>query len=172
MYLGDEDVSRYIEKGDERLCSDDFATPLKQLASQAQVVILAFRWKDWSVDRLPGTIARLALPEGATLIIFGHKHFGTIQPYAYVGTTVQERAALKNAIDKNLIAINDRMKQQLHGYNFVDVLGVVCGERATTCPIFTDQGKLISPDGGHLTQQGAGYVGRKVFALPVFSRIL
>jgi peptidoglycan/LPS O-acetylase OafA/YrhL len=172
IYLGEEDISRYIEKGDEQLCSDDFATPLKRLASQAQVVILASRWKDWAVDRLPGTIERLALQEGTILIVFGHKHFGKIQPYAYVGTTVQQRVRLKNQIDESLLAINERMRQGLHDYNFVDVLGVLCGEGATTCPIFTDEGKLISPDGGHLTQQGAGYVGRKVFALPLFSRIM
>jgi peptidoglycan/LPS O-acetylase OafA/YrhL len=172
LYVGDEDISRYIEKGDEPLCRDDFATPLKRLASQAQVVILASRWKDWAVDRLPGTIERLALREGASVIVFGPKHFGTIRPSAYVGTTVDQRVRLKNPIDERFIAINERMKQGLHDYNFVDVLGLLCGEGATACPIFTDEGKLISPDGGHLTPQGAGYVGRKVFALPVFSRML
>jgi hypothetical protein len=172
IYVGDEDVSRYIEKGDQHLCSSDFATPLKRLASQAQIVILASRWKDWAVDRLPGTIERLALKDGATIIVFGHKHFGKIQPNSYVGTTIQQRVTLKNPIDERFIATNERMKQELHDYNFVDVLGLVCGEGATSCPIFTDEGKLISPDGGHLTQQGAGYVGRKVFALPLFTRML
>lgn len=172
MYLGNEDISRYIEKGDEQLCSGDFGTPLRRLASQAQVVILASRWKNWAIDRLPATIERLGIQNGATVIVFGPKHFGKIQPYAYLGTTVSQRVSLKNPIDERFIAINERMKQGLHGYDFVDVLGVLCGEGATACPIFTDEGKLISPDGGHLTQQGAAYVGRKVFALPVFSRML
>jgi hypothetical protein len=63
------------------------------------------------------------------------------------------------------------MKEGLRNYHFIDVLGLLCGEGASTCPIFTEDGKLISPDGGHLTKHGARYVGRKVFALPIFSQI-
>ena len=63
IYLGDDDVSQFIDKGDQKLCAEDFATPLKRLASQAQVVILASRWKDWAVDRLPRTIEQLSLSE-------------------------------------------------------------------------------------------------------------
>ena len=171
IYLGDDDVSQFIDKGDQKLCSEDFATPLKRLASQAQVVILASRWKDWAVDRLPRTIEQLSLSERSTLIIFGHKHFGKIHPTAYLGTTLQERAKVGNAIDTSFLTINERMKDDLQHYHFIDVLGLLCGEGSATCPIFTEDGKLISPDGGHLTKHGARYVGRKVFSLPIFSQI-
>ena len=46
---------------------------------------------------------------------------------------------------------------------FVDLHELVCGTSSVSCPVFTNDVKLISFDGGHLTKDGAQYIGRILF---------
>ena len=41
---------------------------------------------------------------------------------------------------------------------FINVHKIVCGD-SSSCPVFTDNLKMISLDGGHLSKDGARYIG-------------
>ena len=45
----------------------------------------------------------------------------------------------------------------------------MCGAGQRACPVFTNEGKLISFDGGHLTKEGAQFVGEKLFVSPALA---
>jgi len=45
---------------------------------QANIIILASRWQEWSAQRLPTTIKLLNLTKSQQLIVFGIKNFGII----------------------------------------------------------------------------------------------
>ena len=54
---------------------------------------------------------------------------------------------------------------------FVDQYALICGEGQMTCPVFTPNGELISFDGGHLTKQGASFVGERIFLSAALSQL-
>jgi hypothetical protein len=72
-----------------------------------------------------------------------------------------EKLALRNEVGAVNLKIHALMRQNLQGVGveFIDLHRLVCGENAVTCPVFTPEGKLISHDGGHLTQAGAAWIG-------------
>jgi hypothetical protein len=43
--------------------------------------------------------------------------------------------------------------------NYIDLSSILCGSEER-CRIFTDDGRLISYDGAHLTAEGASLAGR------------
>jgi len=53
---------------------------------------------------------------------------------------------------------------------FVNIQALIC-KSENDCPLFTPQIKLISFDGGHLTQQGARYVGRILLQNPPLNQL-
>ena len=54
--------------------------------------------------------------------------------------------------------------------NYHEVMDLMCGGRAEKCKIFDQEANIISPDGGHLTKEGAIEVGKRLF--PLFSKII
>ncbi|MEZ5476062.1 MAG: SGNH hydrolase domain-containing protein [Thiolinea sp.] len=167
MYLGDEDISGFIEPRNMQLCNE--ADNLQQAEAQiaeADLVILVASWKAWSAERLPQTIQNLQLKPGQTLRVIGRKSFGKINVRSYLKLPVEELKALRNKVDAHQTGVNETMKKSLDAGVFVDVQQIVCGE-ATTCPVFTPEARLISFDGGHLTQDGARFVGKLLLQSPL-----
>jgi hypothetical protein len=54
----------------------------------------------------------------------------------------------------------------------VDLQALICGPSAERCPLFDEQGALLSHDGYHLTAAGARYLGERLAKDPVFARLL
>lgn len=162
-YLGDP-LKSGVEGKDQALCEkvESLAKAKSQIAN-ADVIVIASLWRDWAVKSLPQTIENMQLRENQKLVIVGRKGFGRISLRHYLRMSGVKRAGLKNAINAKFLNENNLLKRSLPAHVFVDQYALVCGNGQKKCPVFTPSGELISFDGGHLTKEGAKFVGEKIF---------
>ncbi len=169
LYLGDEDVSAFIEEKNKALCAEaDNLQQAKTQIAEADLVMIVASWKDWSAERLPTTIKNLELKPEQTLRVLGRKSFGKINVRNYLRQPEATLPTLRNPVDEHQSAINQTLRSKLDPSIFIDIHQLVCGE-GDTCPLFTPDLRLISFDGGHLTPDGAKYVGKLLFTSPLLA---
>jgi len=77
---------------------------------------------------------------------------------------------LRNTVDAGQTKTNQILKASLEENIFIDQHEMVCGKQET-CPLFTDKMELISFDGGHLTKEGALYIGQILFQNPILKNL-
>lgn len=159
LYLGEENISGLIEKKHVPICkkADTLSAAMPQI-KQADIVILAANWKLWSTQRLPTTIKNLKIKAPQKLFIIGRKNFGKLKLRSYLKRSKHELIQLRNPTLGAQREINQTMRQSLTKGIFVDIQALIC-KSENDCPLFTPQARLISFDGGHLTQPGARHVG-------------
>ena len=171
VYLGPENISHLIEKRHVPICqkADTLADAMPQI-KEADVVILAANWKLWSAQRLPTTIQNLQIKEPQKLLIVGRKNFGKLNLRKYLRLSEKELRQLRNPVYGLQREIDQTMQQKLPEGMFVHTQALIC-KSESDCPLFTPQTKLISFDGGHLTPQGAQYVGRVLLQNPPLNQL-
>ena len=170
-FLGDPAQSG-VENKDKGFCeSVETLSKSKSQIENADIVILAALWREWAVQELPQTIENLDLAPTQKLVILGRKSFGKISLRHYLRMSEDKRVALRNPINEKFLNANQQMKQGLPADIFVDQYALICGEGQMTCPVFTPNGELISFDGGHLTKQGASFVGERIFLSAALSQL-
>lgn len=163
IYLGDEDVSSFIEEKNKQICAEaDHLNAAKEQIAEADLIIIASSWKPWAAERIATTLKNLGVQPNQTVKIVGRKSFGKINVRSYLRQTDEALLKLRNPVDEQQMAVNKTLSNQVGTANFVDIHRITCGE-ADTCPLFTPDLELISFDGGHLTQAGARYVGNLLF---------
>lgn len=160
IYRGNEDVLHFVLPRDKELCSKDYYFGLAGLAEKADLILLTASWRTWSAERLPDTIKNFEFPESARVVVVGRKSFGAIHRREYIGMGVSEKAQVHNGVGEEHLLVNEIMKEKLRPSQFIDLHALICGEGAKECPIFSNEGKLLSYDGSHLTKEGAKFVGR------------
>ena len=82
-----------------------------------------------------------------------------------------EISDLQNRPLDERIHINERMKNSAYAIRFVDLMDLLCGA-AYRCPVTDAKGKLLSFDGGHLTREGAIYLGSLLRDHPAIRAII
>ncbi len=171
IYLGPENIHPFIEKKHIPNCqkSDTLADAMPQIR-QADVVILAANWKLWSAQRLPITLQNLHIMTPQKLFILGRKNFGKLNLRKYLRLSDNELKQLRNPVHGIQREVNQTMRQVLPKGVFVDIHALIC-KSENDCPLFTPEARLISFDGGHLTQQGARYVGRILLQNPPLNQL-
>ena len=162
VYLG-KHLSRYIAAKDKVFCakSDSVKKAKKQIA-EADLIILAANWKEWSANELPQTIKNMKLTKQQKLFVIGRKSFGKVAVRKYLRLSEDKLLNLRNKPDAKQMKISSIMQNTLSKDVLIDLQRLVCGSTAS-CPVFTKDPKLISFDGGHLTKNGAQYIGRLLF---------
>lgn len=164
IYFGPEDRLQFIPKNQQYRCikGSDIREVLP-LIRQANIVIFASRWLEWSISRLKTTIQSMNLTKSQKLIIIGTKNLGNVSPNRFINKTLD--FLLKSYIRPSTESIksNQLMLKTLGPDNFVNLMDIVCPPPNRTCPLFTPQGKLISFDGSHLTKFGALHIGNIIF---------
>ena len=90
-------------------------------------------------------------------MVLGTKNFGTVDLKRVLKTDAEQRPGLKSEIDERYLSMNSEMKAALDG-SFIDVLDYFC-DSGLRCKIVSEEGKLFSFDGGHLTKAGAKAMG-------------
>jgi peptidoglycan/LPS O-acetylase OafA/YrhL len=95
------------------------------------------------------------------IIVIGAKNFGW-NINAVMRLPEQEKYRYRTKVLKEVWASNDEMARALPDAYFVNVLATISDEHGRVA-VFTEDGKLISQDGGHLTQAGAKYIGKLLF---------
>lgn len=171
VYLGSENISGLIEKKHIPICdkADTLTAALPQI-KQADVVIIAANWKLWSAQRLKTTVQNLQIKAPQKLLIVGRKNFGKLNLRQYLRMPDSELKQLRNPVHGAQQDINRIMKQTLSPAVFVDIQGLICRSE-DDCPLFTPQTRLISFDGGHLTMEGARYVGSVLLQHPPLNQL-
>ena len=168
-YLGKKG-KQYIATKDKALCAtSDSLLKAKGVIAKADLIILVSKWRKWAAKELPQTIKNLAITQQQKLVVLGGKSFGRITIRKYLQLPENKLRSLRNEIDGNQNEINEIMKKSLSGNVFVNTHQLMCGT-SLTCPVFTKDLKLISFDGGHLTKEGARYMGKILFQSPILGR--
>ena len=171
IYLGKNKHLKWLV-ADKNLCerSDNLELAKTQI-NQADVIILAAFWRKWAVELLPETIKNLNFRSDQSLFIIGRRSFRKIDTNNIQSLNKIELKQIRNVVDENQLQINKIMQSSLDHKIFVNAHQLLCGE-GSTCPAFTDNGKLISFDGGHLSQAGARYFGRELFQKSQLRRLI
>lgn len=156
-------ATQLIAAKDKAFCakSDNLAKAKGQIA-KAEIVILVANWKEWSATALPNTIKNLQLTPQQQLLVIGRKSFGKVSIRNYLRLSEKELRNLQNKVDGVQEKINNTLKSTLDKAVFIDIQQLICGS-PSSCRVFTSDLKLISFDGGHLTKEGARYVGNILF---------
>ncbi len=163
--LDDRLVMARLSRADQNRCSLEqrFKHPvLRQRLAEADHIVLVSAWEAWQIPLIAESLRAIAAKSHADVTIIGRKDFGDIDINAYLRVAVDERRGLRNTVTLAHLQTNEAMKRLLPG-GFVDFQSIVCVDQRT-CPIFTEDGSLISFDGHHLTREGAIFAGRRLFA--------
>lgn len=172
IYVGSRDVSEHIDHRSRPLCAQVHESPvLRDRVAEADVVILAASWEDWSAQLLPETLKQLA-PEGSRRRIFvvGPKRIGRISIRGLLRLAPEQRLNLSEPVSADVIQVERTMARALPEGSFVSMQAAVCGT-GPTCKLFTPGGDLISFDGRHLTKAGAAFAGANLFSVPPLSSL-
>ncbi len=169
-----EDVTAQIRAADRPICvqTDWYNNEqLRHLMHDADAIWIASSWLPWQVNLLPESVQRIDSDFGPKALVFGDKDFGTFAIKDLLRVPAKARVRLTNRMSSQHLQVNARMRSLLPRGVFVDVSRLLCGV-GVDCPLFTSDGKLISYDGGHLTQEGSRYYGQKLVEIPAIRRFL
>ncbi len=167
-----KDIEQFVPKNRIKRCEwmgryED--SNMKSLMKEADEIWLANSWLDWVVDLMPETLAILSAEFDAEIKVFGSKSFGKITSSKILNINPSQRAIYRQAASSEVIATNQRLQSIIPADNFVDLSVVSCGGDVAACTIFTEEGLLISSDGGHLTKAGAKHLSKRFLNLPSLS---
>jgi peptidoglycan/LPS O-acetylase OafA/YrhL len=173
VYIGDEEVTRFIDPVRRRRCPprDEWNASALALAERADVVVFAFKWEPWGAERLPETLANFRFRPDQRVLVIGGKSFGLFNVRALYGAAAADLPEVRSQPDPTMLEANDILRDALPPERFIDLQALICLE-AGECPLFTPDGKIISYDGGHLTRAGARFVGARLFSDPRLRKYL
>lgn len=169
IYKGKDDISVFWSKKERSFCTK-LKRPRTERIRAADVIILASSWKQWAVERLPGTIKALDLRADQQIFVLGFKSM----PYQLRSLIGMDHAALQGLRvppDPRTQRINTYMRRTLPDSQFIDLMRATC-DAGTACPLVTRTGDLISYDGRHLTPEGARYIGSQIFSKTRLSKFM
>jgi len=174
LYL-DEDFSEHIPPRKLSYCRKTGwyeKSGVRDRIERSDVIWLASAWTDWETELIPRSVENLISDYGDKVLVFGTKHFGRMNLRQIVlAAQSQEISDLHNRPLDERIHINERMKNSAYASRFVDLMDLLCGA-AYRCPVTDAKGKLLSFDGGHLTREGAIYLGSLLRDHPAIRAII
>jgi len=132
------------------------------LIAQGDVPI--FVSDDWSHDR---TV--LQSMGARNILVIGTKNFGW-NPNCIMAMGTASAVEFRPLVEQQSWDWNQR-DLRTFGPDYVDLLALLC-DHDRRVSLFTQDGKLISEDGRHLTPQGARFVGQLIFSQPSWQRIV
>lgn len=144
---------------------------LQVLMKEADVIWLASNWRVWQAEILPQSIKNIRDDFGKPVVVFGTKNFGDVKIKRLLQYPQSERVSVENPLPERVTSVNKVMQSNLDIDTFIDVSGLLCKSH-TVCRLFTEEGKLISYDGGHLTLHGARYYGEQLAEHAIIQRII
>ncbi len=165
--IPNENINHYISRKHQNYCLKtkhiDSLKKAKQQVSEADVVVFSPLWKAAVANKLSTIFRYLGIKKQQRLIVIGYKFFGKMTLDKYVNLSNYERRLVRNEVGKKSLKINAILSKRLgNNVTFINPHQLVCGD-STSCPVFTNDLKLISYDGRHLTKAGARYIGKILF---------
>lgn len=153
------DVSKFVPSKSTGKClkTTRYNENVLNLLKKSDFVVLASSWEDWVIDHLPETISNIKKITKNPIIVVGRKYFGATDIRSFLNMTSVERTSHRTEVLQDIQRLSDRV---VSIDNYLDLFSVICD--GYLCPAFTNEGRLISTDGTHLTPEGARYLGRKL----------
>ncbi len=136
---------------------------LKKIMLDADEVWFASAWQEWQVPLLSVSVENTKRFTKKPVKVFGRKNFGHTNLRSLLDLPPGLRYRKLNEVPLWQTKINEDMRLSLGKEVFIDVQSLLCGDVAKYCVIFTDEKKLKTFDGTHLTPYGARYYGQKLF---------
>ncbi len=164
-----QDLSAHISALNEERCKimGRLDNPKMQpILEQADEVWLDALWLDWVVDLLPDTITNLEKTYGVKVRVFGIKNFGLTNLEKALSIPFDRRTAYRQSSEPYFVDVNAHMRRTVPAPYLTELLDPFCEGNHTACRLFTDDGKVVTIDGGHVTEAGA-----KLLA-PVLRRLI
>ncbi len=162
LYIGDENPLQFVPP-DQRawVARDPDLRGCLPAIGEADLIVLASRWEQWTAERLPGTLERIPLRPNQRLVVVGTKCFEPPRPLTYMRIPPSERQAMRARIAESFRRVNETLKAAAPPDVFLDLQSIICDARGDVI-LFNDSGRALSYDGFHLTREGARWIGRRV----------
>lgn len=125
---------------------------------EADEIWLVARWYDWVIDLLPETIRNLEATYGLKVRVFGAKHFGNIDLKRALQIPEEERVGHLQSADPYFLGLSEHIRATVPAPYLTELLNPFCQGDHRSCRVFTDEGLIVTIDGGHLTQAGAVFL--------------
>ena len=134
-----------------------------KIIDEADEIWLSANWSEWVIRRLPESLDNLTKDFNKPVRIFGLKHFGQISEKMILKLDPVSRPNFTVPVSLKARFRDSLMKELLSDYSdYYPMLDMMCGGDGSTCKIFDDTGYIISPDGGHITKEGAIELGKRI----------
>lgn len=173
VFVDEKLSNKFIPLGFKNICKKIgwySSNKLKILLREADLIILSSAWQEWEVEFLEETIKNISKVSSSPVYVVGRKDFGSGNKRILLGLDKQQRLDLKVVVSDFDLEIDQKLKQVVSEERFVDIFSYVCSGK--DCPLFDENGFLISYDGDHLTSHGAMYLGKNLLLTPLFSAIM
>lgn len=156
--IPEDEFMSHVDPGDRRMCKSRVLSEANVAKVQAaDLVVIAARWKPWSAALFERSLAAMAVP--GEVIVIGSKSFERNRR-AVLKVEPAMASAARKAPDDWLRQSTDLLGPIVPEGQFVNLLDLVCIDG---CPLFTEDGALISYGGVHLTPEGAAFFAKRVF---------
>lgn len=165
VYLGPLAAAE-ISPADTAACPRVWAVDSgRDLASEADLVLVVASWRPWAAAHLPETLAAYGFRPDTPVFVVGRKGFAGVNlrsllrqdPAGFPSLTAESIPDHRLSVQ----AIRDSVPAPM----LIDLHALACGPD-WSCPLFTPEGRLISHDGSHLTRDGAAWLGGILFSEP------
>jgi len=164
LYLPLEQIKPHIDPNELAACENKGwyeGAQTERLLRDADEIWLASYWTDWQGRLIAQSVRNLQARYHHPVRVFGAKNFGEYRIRDLLHMSLEQRIAYVSVPLPSIMAIDAVMRASLPPDVFVDVQQMLCGG-ATQCHPFDAAGNLISYDGAHLTQPGAGLYGQSL----------
>jgi len=135
---------------------------LRELMLSADEIWFASAWTPWAAELTKQSYRNLSDFSLKPIKIFGRKNFGRVEMRHLLSLPQAQRLATMSAADTEIVQTHNTLRSLLPSGVFIDVQKMLCDSEGLNCPLFDENGDLISYDGGHLTRTGAIYFGKKL----------
>lgn len=135
---------------------------LRALMQAADEIWFAAAWRGWQAFHVQESVAHAQSFAGKPVKVFGTKSFGNVRVKPLLSMAPAERLKFDSPAEEHILEINARLRTALPHGTFVDLQDLMCSPDPASCGLFTPDGDLISYDGGHLTRDGAEFLGSKL----------
>lgn len=127
-----------------------------KILQSADEIWLVSSWNLWVIDYLNESIANINTKYNKPVRVFGLKNFGQINLNEILEIPYYSRKEYAQSVTISATDIDKKLEETLAQYPlYYPVIDDLCGGNRLTCKIFTEDGLLMSVDGGHLTKEGA-----------------
>ncbi|MEO1291408.1 MAG: acyltransferase family protein [Pseudomonadota bacterium] len=160
----EQDLTTLIDPIDRGRCTqrsrDQRFASLERL-EEADVVVLAARWRPWQVGFIEETVRRVRAVTPATVLVATRKGVGATRPEDFMDTPPETRASLRQPPAEAVRRVNAQLREL--DIDLIDIDAALCPDGA--CRLFDGDGRLLMYDGEHLSPAGARFLGAQATLL-------